>query len=292
VFGSPDGRYLVYAEADGANRYQVYFYDAEATEGVICVSCAASGAAAVGDSKLPDVGTGVSNRRPHSVTDAGQVFFTTPNPLVAADANSKPDVYMYQDGRVSLVSPGNANFSASLADVTPSGRDVFFTTAQALVGQDTDNGYDIYDARVGGGLPEQSPVVAAACGAGECSQPSTGPTQSAVGGSQTQPLSRMTSRSNQRRATVSIAKLSTTTKTLHLTIRASQAGRLRVAGSRVTTTVRNASKAGSYTLVVPLSKKTLALRREGRRVKVSVKVSLTPSFGAVATVKSSRILGK
>jgi hypothetical protein len=291
VFGSPDGRYIAYTDADGAGRRQVYAYDAEA-EGATCISCAASGAAAVGSSELPDPASGTSNRRSLAVTDQGQVFFTTPNRLVAADTNSTTDVYMFQNGKVSLISPGNANFAARLGDVTPNGRDVFFTTAQSLVGQDTDNGYDIYDARVGGGLPGQSPVVAAACRAGECTEPVSGPTTSPATGTQMLPPSRVTVRSNQRRATVSIAKVSATVKALHLTVRASQAGRVRVAGSRVTTTIRNASKAGSYTLVVPLSKKTQSLRRKGRRVKVSVKVSLTPSFGAVATVKSSRTLGK
>jgi hypothetical protein len=52
------------------------------------------------------------------------------------------------------------------------------------------------------------------------------------------------------------------------------------------------AKAGTYTLKVPLSRKTRAARKARRRVKVAVKVSLTPPFAAPTTTKLTRTLGK
>jgi hypothetical protein len=72
------------------------------------------------------------------------------------------NVYEYHDGEVSLISDGldtsatitgSGLSSVQVAGMTPSGADIFFTTADRLVPQDTDTQQDIYDARTGGGFP-------------------------------------------------------------------------------------------------------------------------------------------
>jgi hypothetical protein len=69
------------------------------------------------------------------------------------------NVYEYHDGEVSLISDGldtsaTGRFSSvQVEGMTPSGTDVFFTTADRLVPQDTDTQQDIYDARIDGGFP-------------------------------------------------------------------------------------------------------------------------------------------
>jgi hypothetical protein len=79
------------------------------------------------------------------------------------------NVYAYHDGEVSLISDGldtsatavggaGAESSVRLEGMTPSGGDVFFTTADRLVSQDTDTQQDIYDARIGGGFPAPVPT--------------------------------------------------------------------------------------------------------------------------------------
>src|SRR6185312_9282988 len=84
--------------------------------------------------------------------------------------------YAYRDGVRRLVSPGNAPFDASLLDISNNGRDVFLTTAQKLVGRDTDESTDVYDARRGGGLPAQSPPPSQVCLRDDCkATPSSGP---------------------------------------------------------------------------------------------------------------------
>jgi hypothetical protein len=40
---------------------------------------------------------------------------------------------------------------------TANGSDVFFSTDQSLLASDVDNNYDVYDARVGGGVPNNPP---------------------------------------------------------------------------------------------------------------------------------------
>jgi hypothetical protein len=51
-------------------------------------------------------------------------------------------------GCVALVSSGSSAKESAFLEATPSGDDVFFLTAAQLLGQDTDDAFDIYDARV------------------------------------------------------------------------------------------------------------------------------------------------
>jgi hypothetical protein len=84
------------------------------------------------------------------------------------------NVYEYHDGRVSLISDGQdlafkpsfLSTQVKLLGTDESGQDVLFTTADKLVGQDTDTTQDIYDARIDGGFP--APVVPPACAGESC----------------------------------------------------------------------------------------------------------------------------
>jgi hypothetical protein len=98
-------------------------------------------------------------------------------------------------------------------------------------------------------------------------------------------------RTDEKRVTVKLAKVSFTSTSVHIRFRASEQGRVRVTGSGVRTTVRNVSKAGTYSVVVPLSKKARALRHDHRKFKVAVKVTLTGGWGS-ASAKYSRTFGK
>ena len=52
------------------------------------------------------------------------------------------------EGSVSLISGGSAEAPVEDVVISPSGEDVFFTTTQGLVPQDTDGAPDVYDARL------------------------------------------------------------------------------------------------------------------------------------------------
>jgi hypothetical protein len=170
-FVSPDGRYLGYGEEQSQ---AVFFYDAD-TEELSCASCLSDGSNPRG-AALPLGERSASNQIPDAVTDQGEMFFDTTSRLVAADVNGEFDVYVFKGGAVRLISPGDAPFPAHYGDISPNGRDVFFTTAQGLVGRDEDESIDIYDARIGGGLPIQSPPPPKICLRDDCkATPNAGP---------------------------------------------------------------------------------------------------------------------
>jgi hypothetical protein len=169
---SPDGRYLAWQPGAGGDG-PVYVYDAE-TEEEHCVACLPDGTPVL--ASMPDHVMYVNGRIPRSVTDSGQVFFTTSARLAATDVNGTSDVYMYQGGQHFLISPGNAPFPAVFGDISEDGRDVFFSTGQKLVGQDTNGAPDFYDARIGGGLATQNPPPPQECLRDDCKEtPNAGP---------------------------------------------------------------------------------------------------------------------
>jgi hypothetical protein len=76
------------------------------------------------------------------------------------------------EGCIYLLSTGKSPFPSFFADASESGSDVFFFTRQGLVAQDTDELQDVYDARVGGGIPSQNQVPPEPClGAEACHGP-------------------------------------------------------------------------------------------------------------------------
>lgn len=156
AYPSPNGRYFLFVPADGLVR----LYDAVSGEET-CVSCLPTGPSSSG---LPGPDRNLSNRLPQVVTDDGHAYFTSLTRLVGADRNGTSDVYEYFAGRLTLISPGDRDFPANLADVSTDGSTVFFTTAEGIVRQDTDGAYDMYAARVGGGFPEPPPPPAECSG--------------------------------------------------------------------------------------------------------------------------------
>jgi hypothetical protein len=126
-----------------------------------CASCSESasaleGEASYGVSRLVG-GTQINQHKNASLTSDGKyAFFSSPVALVPSDTNGTYDAYVYdmETGRVSLLSSGESPVGSYFMEVTPSGHDAFFTTTDRLVGWDTDNNYDLYDARIDGGFPE------------------------------------------------------------------------------------------------------------------------------------------
>jgi hypothetical protein len=172
---SPDGRYLVYM--DGVQYPDpsgvIYLYDAE-TEQTSCVTCLSDGSQ--GRGFVPEIQQKLGNQPRRIVTDSGQVFFTSPARLVAADVNGTDDVYEFVAGKNHLISPGDSPVNARFADASEDGDDVFFFTGQKLVGQDGDQSVDAYDARIGGGFANQSPPAAQVCLRDDCkATPGAGP---------------------------------------------------------------------------------------------------------------------
>ena len=65
-------------------------------------------------------------------------------------------IYLISDGRTTRYEEAPNVRGSRLMGVSPSGRDIFFQTAAALVSQDTDEQLDVYDARENGGFVASS----------------------------------------------------------------------------------------------------------------------------------------
>jgi len=175
-YQSPNGRFLAFLSGDGSVR----LYDAVTGEST-CMSCSVEGP---GGASLTGLTADryLSNRFVQVVTDDGHAYFNATAALVGADRNATSDVYEYYNGRLTLISPGDGEFVATLADITPDGNSVYFTTAEGLVGQDTDQSYDVYVARVGGGFAEP-PAPPADCSGEACRGSAAAPAGVNIGSS-------------------------------------------------------------------------------------------------------------
>jgi hypothetical protein len=140
---------------DNAGRYELFRYDAEA-DAIDCVSCNPTLATPLTDATLASNGL--------SVSDDGRVFFTTGEPLVLRDGNSKLDAYEWSDGTVELISTGKDRFDSGLLSVSADGVDAFFFSRETLAPNDRNgNRMKIYDARSEGGffvIPPPPPCAA------------------------------------------------------------------------------------------------------------------------------------
>ncbi len=184
------------------NEGQSQLYRFRIGEGIGCVSCNPTGvppgAYAPG---LADIGLSFLNPEKFPAftltrnlsTDGNRVFFESSDALVAGDVNGATgcpeegspqvtfptckDVYQWEavgtgscekavqaGGCLYLLSTGTSPHTSFFADASASGDDAFIITRSAgLVGQDQDQLYDVFDARVGGGLAAQSPPPIVNC---------------------------------------------------------------------------------------------------------------------------------
>ncbi len=126
---------------------RVWAYDLP-TDQVECASCPRTASANWGHAI-------VGNLASNPVTDDGRVFFQTPARLNPQDSNNQRDVYEWNDGRQNLISSGRADTESVFLGASLDARNVYFTTDQQLVPQDTDDVVDLYDARMDGGLASQ-----------------------------------------------------------------------------------------------------------------------------------------
>jgi len=158
IAATPDGENFAFQSSerltafDNAGHKELYLYDV--AEGSLrCVSCAPD------SDDIGDASLNALKGRPRGLADDGsQVLFQTSAALVPEDVNGRLDVYLYDEGQLSLISTGTSKYDSESGDISPSGGDIFFVTRDSLVGQDIDGGSrDVYDARVDGGFPAPAP---------------------------------------------------------------------------------------------------------------------------------------
>ncbi len=162
---------------------EVFVYDSVSGE-LTCASCNPSGERPVGNSYLPSIYAEEWIAQPFYLSDSGRVSFDSQDSLSLADTNhGVEDVYEYEPtgvgscaregGCVSLLSGGSGSTDSDFLAMDPSGKDVFFTTREQLVGVDHDQLIDVYDAREGGGFASQWETAPQGCRGEACQQQSS-----------------------------------------------------------------------------------------------------------------------
>jgi hypothetical protein len=189
---TPDGRFLVFQstadltpDQEGrAEAGQLFEYDAD-TETLARVSVGQSGYNENGNSSVYPatiahqeyvIASPVNRFLSLAISaDGSYIFFISEDALVPQALSGINNVYEYHEGQVALISDGrdavrlDSESATELIGTDESGRDVFFTTADSLVPQDTDTQVDLYDARIEGGFP--SPTAPVPCSADACQNP-------------------------------------------------------------------------------------------------------------------------
>jgi DNA-binding beta-propeller fold protein YncE len=312
---SPEGRYVTFISSVRLTSYdndnavacatvvdepfeghcpEVYVYDGQ-TKTLHCASCPPDGALSIGAAALP-VATDSRNQLPN-VDDLGQVFFYTASSLVPQDTNGAEDVYEYQDGEVRLISPGTRNETARAIGSSADGRNVYFTTEQQLVAQDTDSEPDIYDAHIEGGLTSQTEDRTAApeCGAGQCPEALGGGTAFSALVASVNFVRQGVSGSSVRAApaTVKVVKKLVTGSSFTVSVTVPGKGRLVGTGGGAARVQKSVPKAGTYKLRFSLTAAQKRKLARAGKLRVKVRVAFTPVSGASSSaVVSVSLKGK
>jgi hypothetical protein len=299
---TPDARVLLFVSRaeltgyDAGGTTEVFRYEEGAATPLTCVSCGSPGRTPLGDSRLGGDGGNVTGMPAHPIVrnmtpDGRQIAFDTTDALVPQDTNGTSDVYVWIDGTVHLISSGTSREPSVLFDTSADGRDIFFATTQSLVAQDTDHtGFDIYDARIGGGFA--APVAPPVCTGDACQGPSTARIDAPPMGSLTFAGPGDPSPGDTPPATggkVSVAKLAPVkgaAGTLKVTLPGK--GRVLLHGSGLRRLSKTVTKAGRVSLRVALTKRAArTLTRKGKVAALAI-VAYTPQ-GGDTTEKVARL---
>jgi hypothetical protein len=269
---------------------QVYRYDV-AQDKTTCLSCPPNGVVPSGDATLANqtnpggsAHTGELIASRGMSAGGGRVFFQSPDALVSRDGNGQQDVYEWTPSGVSLISSGRSQNPSFVLDISASGDDVFFATAEGLRAADTDGGYDVYDARVGGGFPmlDVAECAGDACqGAvgGSLSLPAPGSARFSGAGNQQPPASEPEPSVKLKLGSRKVAK-----STLTVTVTIARPGRVTVSGNGLRSASRAYARAGTYKLSVSLSTAAKRTLKSRHRLKLSARVGFAPQSGAASSV--------
>jgi hypothetical protein len=174
---------------------------------------------------------------------------------------------------------------------------VFFTTRERLVGIDTDNLVDIYDARVGGGIPAQNPAPASSCQGEDCQGalsgapflPGVGTGDASHGDARPGPRPSFSVRKLSRAQLARLAQ----GQPIAVRVRVTRAGRVRLTarakvGKRMRTVAgasKRARRAGTVKLTLKLSRS--ARRQLARESRLNVRLAVR--FAGVREARTSTL---
>ncbi len=109
-----------------------------------------------------------------AIAENGTVTFRSDLALTPEATPGGPNAYEYRAGQIYLITPVLAEVSGfGNPMIDESGRDIFFSTLEGLVPQDTDGQASVYDSRSEGGFP--APLVTPSCSGEACQGPAGAP---------------------------------------------------------------------------------------------------------------------
>jgi hypothetical protein len=288
---TPDGRYLVFSTAadittdDTSTVTQAFRYDAQ-TGSLIRVSVGQEGFNADGNTDVSPAILASTKLGRLTVSDDGSyIVFQSNAALTPQVAGGLHNIYEWHNGEVSLISDGtDSQNHAGLIGIDASGTNVFFTTADELVGQDTDEDVDIYDARIDGGFP--APTPAPSCSGEACqgplggslSTPLLGSTGAPAIGNLPAPGSGVKGSTQVKGFTARLLKGSGVAISVSLPAK----GRISASGAGLRSLSRSVVRAGVYKLTLALSAKE-KLARKHHKLELKVKLVFRPSSGSVSS---------
>jgi hypothetical protein len=176
-----DGRMLVFqtpeklVPEDTDAQLDIYRIDSEASlaDRFVCMSC-------VGNGEFPSEARQTRSyadpswNQPQIASDDGKVVvFWTLEGLVQGDTNGALDVYAWEDGELTLITPKPipdakpTPYAGTIGD----GSVVYFYTAASHVPSDQNSANDVYAARTGGGFPTAEGTFITCLSGDECKAP-------------------------------------------------------------------------------------------------------------------------
>jgi hypothetical protein len=228
-------------------------------------------------------------------------FFHSARRLVPQDIDDAYDVYQWRAGELSLISTGRSDTDGAFyLGNDRTGLNVYFATRDQLSWQDRDRVLDVYTARVGGGFAEPAAPVVCSVLADGCQASGHGgvPAGSAVdtddaagGGDAVVGVRRSIA---LRRPGVRALRRAARRGVLVLRVRTTAAGRVRAVARgrlgarrvrRLGSTSRMVEQAGSVRLRLRLNPAARRRLRNGRAVRLSVRVSQVGVRGRSMTVR-------
>lgn len=273
---------------------EVFLYNA-GSRSLVCASCNPTGARPLGPSTISPIEagllTGGNTYLQHNLSDDGsRLFFDSGDALAQHDSNGKSDVYEFAGGAAHLISTGTNDDNSLFIDASANGSDVFFITREQLVSRDVDGGYDLYDARVGGGFPESAPpppCSADACRPGTTAAPPP-PAQSTSAFSGPGNV-KSSSGAKPKKSTVKVSTKALKGFRFSLTFQPSTKGMVTVSGQGLKS-LKKAVKGGhSYKLTVGLTQKQRSAlnKKHKHKLKVKVHIVFKPATGKPMTKSMS-----
>jgi hypothetical protein len=214
-------------------------------------------------------------------SDGSRFFFDAQSALVAQDSNGVRDVYEWVDGAAHLISSGRDKSPSFVLDSSASGDDVFFATAEGINPADTDQGYDVYDARVGGpprdfSKPAPCTTSCQLAAANPEPAPAIGTNRLSVPGAGRRGVARKAGKVRLSGAQVRSGKLK-------LEVTVPGRGTIELAGDALVTARRKVAHAGSFQIEAKLSAAARRSLSSDGKVAIELRLRFAPPDGRAVT---------